>query len=109
MLSTPNLMCLANRVLMLLNKRLHHFTYPPFNTEDPTHGFAHDRIYMPSELRGYFDAAGFQRNEIRYQLHVDDRAQDGRPLLSRLISLMPGLLKRFFPSLRDGIIMLGRA
>jgi 2-polyprenyl-3-methyl-5-hydroxy-6-metoxy-1,4-benzoquinol methylase len=108
-LSTPNMMCLANRVLMLLNGRLHHFTYPPFSLEDPAHGFAHDRIYMPTELRSYFEAAGFHRVETRYQLHVDDKAQEGRPPLSRLVSPVPALIKRTIPSLRDGIIMLGRA
>jgi 2-polyprenyl-3-methyl-5-hydroxy-6-metoxy-1,4-benzoquinol methylase len=105
-LSTPNLMCLANRVLMLGNRKLHHFTYPPFSLNDQAHGYGHDRIYMPAELSDYFQAAGFEAVETLYQLHFSnaEATQPSKSLSRKLVAI----LKRGFPSLRDGIIVLGR-
>jgi len=107
-LSTPNLMCFANRVLMLRNRKLHHFSYPPFSLYDRAHGHGHDRIYMPAELREYFVSAGFQNIEVLYQLDVDDTAHQSEGLSRRLAAKIPRLFKLAFPSLRDGILMVGR-
>jgi SAM-dependent methyltransferase len=107
-LSTPNLMCFANRVLMLRNRKLHHFSYPPFSLYDRAHGHGHDRIYMPAELREYFEYAGYRNVEVLYQLNVDDTAHRSEGLVRRLAAQGPRLLKLAFPSLRDGILMVGR-
>jgi SAM-dependent methyltransferase len=106
-LSTPNMMCLANRGLMLLNRKLRHFTYPPFNQDDRDHGFAHDRIYMPSELREYFEASGFRELETLYQLYSDG-VSEHQGLLRRAWASAILLLKHAVPSFRDGVVLLGR-
>lgn len=98
MLSTPNLMCLANRILMLLNRKLQGFTYPPFSIADSAHGFAHDRIYMPAELCEYLEICGFRNVDIRYQIHCGDSPRR---------RLAPRLIKRVVPSMRDGIVIFG--
>jgi hypothetical protein len=87
---------------------LHHFTYPPFSIVDEAHGFGHDRIYMPAELRDYFAASGFQQIWTRYQYHVDDLGHENDTPLQRFISLGPAIMKRLIPPLRDGIVMIGR-
>jgi SAM-dependent methyltransferase len=107
-LTTPNLMCLANRILMLRNRKLHHFTYPPFAIEDRAHGFGHDRVYMPEELQDYFRESGFKNIETLYQLNVDDLAHVHDTAPQRVKASLVRLSKLAFPSFRDGIIMLGR-
>jgi 2-polyprenyl-3-methyl-5-hydroxy-6-metoxy-1,4-benzoquinol methylase len=97
-LTTPNLMCFANRIRMLLNGKLQGFTYPPFRVPDSAHGFGHDRIYMPAELREYMESAGFRNVDIRYQIHCGDSSRR---------RLVPRLIKRAVPSMRDGIAIFG--
>lgn len=105
-LSTPNMMCFANRGLMLLNRKLRHFAYPPFSFDDGVHGYGHDRVYMPAELKEYFAAAGFERVETLYQPHVFGVAHhSGR--MRRLWAWMVIYLKRAVPSFRDGLVMVG--
>jgi SAM-dependent methyltransferase len=106
-LSTPNLMCLANRGLMLLNRKLRHFTYPPFGQADSAHGFGHDRIYMPAELGEYFEASGFHDVETLYQ-HQYEGVSQHRGFLRRSRASAILLLKRAVPSFRDGVVLLGR-
>jgi SAM-dependent methyltransferase len=96
--STPNMMCFANRIRMLLNRKLSGLDYPPFTNDDEAHGFGHDRIYMPAELREYMQACGFQDVEIAYQLHYGEAP--GRRLI-------PQLVKRVIPSTRDGMVGFG--
>jgi 2-polyprenyl-3-methyl-5-hydroxy-6-metoxy-1,4-benzoquinol methylase len=107
-LSTPNMMCFANRVAMLFNKKLKSFTYPPFSLKDGAHGFGHDRIYMPVELRDYFEESGFQNIEILYPRHFDDLAHQNFGLLGRAKSIVPTAAKSIFPSMRDGVAVVGR-
>jgi SAM-dependent methyltransferase len=107
-LSTPNMMCFANRVLMLCNRKLHHFTYPPFSIIDEAHGFGHDRIYAPAELREYFAASGFKEIDTLYQLHINDMAHENDTAWQRIISVGPFIIKRLLPAMRDGVIMVGR-
>jgi len=106
-LSTPNMMCFANRVNMLLNKRLRHFTYPPFSENDPAHGFAHDRIYSPAELEDYFRESGFGRVKTSYLYHFNDIRLVGLPPWRRLVGGMVQSLKGVVPSFRDSTVMLG--
>jgi SAM-dependent methyltransferase len=102
LLSTPNMMCLGNRLKMLSNRKLNLFHYPPFaENEIPQHGHGHDRIYMPAEMQEYFDQTHWSRFQIRYHgLQVCDGPSEGgaRGLLSELIK-QP--LKALFPSLRQ--------
>ncbi len=102
LLSTPNMMCLGNRLRMLSNRKLFLFNYPPFaENEHPQHGHGHDRIYMPGEMQDYFKQTHWSRFRLTYHgLQVcDGPAQSGlRGLLSELIK-QP--LKAFFPSLRQ--------
>ena len=105
-LSTPNMMCLANRSLMLMNRKLHHFTYPHFSLDDHDHGFGHDRIYMPAELREYLEAGGFQRVETCYQLQYSG-VSDHSNHLRRIRASIVLALKMAIPSLRDGTVMIG--
>lgn len=107
-LSTPNMMCFANRVLMLCNRKLRHFTYPPFAQNDRTHGHAHDRVYMPMELKEYCLASGFEVVETLYQRNFDAMAHANDNLAGRFMALGPRTLKLAFPSLRDGVIMVAR-
>ena len=107
-LSTPNMMCFANRVLMLCNRKLHHFTYPPFSLSDQAHGFGHDRVYMPAEMADYFAASGFHRIETLYQLNFDDMAHENDSWWERLKAVVPYIMKRVFPSTCNGIIMAAR-
>jgi SAM-dependent methyltransferase len=106
-LSTPNLMCFANRINMVLNKKLRHFTYPPFSEDDAAHGFAHDRIYSPAELQDYFRSSGFREVRTSYLYHFDDLRHVGLPCWRRLLSVIPQVVKAVVPPLRDGTIMLG--
>ncbi len=106
-LSTPNMVCFGHRVAMLANRKLRHFTYPAFAVADEAHGFGHDRIYMPAELREYFQAAGFRRSETLYHYHIDDTAQANRSLGQRTASMLPALVKRLWPSMRDSLVMVG--
>jgi hypothetical protein len=107
-LSTPNMMCFANRVAMLFNKKLKSFTYPPFSLKDGAHWFGHDRIYMPAELRDYFVESGFQNVETLYPRHFDDLAHENFGLLGRVKSMVPAAAKSIFPSMRDGVALVGR-
>lgn len=103
--STCNMMCLGNRIRMLRNKKLVHFTYPPF--QKPlynAHGFAHDRIYCPEELGEYMSAAGCSKVDCIYPMAGDIR-------LAKLTSpteMMSYLLKKAFPSLRATMLFVGR-
>ncbi len=107
LLSTPNMMCLANRVLMLTNRKLHHFDYPPFSRYDRNHGNRHDRIYMPAELVEYFGFSGFQEVEVLYQIKTEE-IHKPRNRVRRGITAGLSLLKRAVPSLGDGILVVGR-
>jgi SAM-dependent methyltransferase len=107
-LTTPNMMCFANRVLMLCNRKLRHFDYPPFSIIDEAHGFGHDRIYMPAELREYFAWSGFQQVKTLYQYHINDMAHHDDTTWQRIVSIGPAIIKRLMPPMRDGIIMVGR-
>lgn len=104
--STPNLACLANRVLMLLNRKLRYLDHPPYKTPDSAHGFGHDRIFMPIELWEYARASGFSEVEVAYQRHVLSHA--GLSLPRRLRALVPGIIKYLVPSTRDGTIVFAR-
>jgi len=104
--STPNMMCLGNRGRMLLNRKLKHMDYPPFALDDSDHGFGHDRIYMPEELREYFLAAGFPDVETNYQLHFFGISEH-KGWLRRARAAGVMAVKNLMPSLRDGIVMFG--
>ena len=106
--TTPNMACFANRILMLGNRKLRLMDYPPFAIEDSAHGFAHDRIYMPQELYEYGVASGLEQVEVAYQLNRDDIAQEGRSSAARMLALIPRLAKRCVPSFRDGVVLLAR-
>jgi hypothetical protein len=107
MVSTCNMMCLGNRVRMLCNRKLRHFDYPPFQKPQfEAHGFGHDRIYSPTELREYLENAGFRSIDTLYPLAGDAH------LLARG-GYSPGLmasyaLKRVFPSFRDTMLLVGK-
>jgi SAM-dependent methyltransferase len=105
LVSTCNMMCLGNRVRMLFNRKLRHFDYPPFQTPPfAAHGFGHDRIYSPQELREYLLAAGCSRVECVYPMAGDERlARRSSPAL-----LLSYALKRIVPSLRDTMLFIGR-
>lgn len=103
-LSTPNLSCLANRIRLAFNKKLCHFTYPPYSkNEHPIHGHRHDRIYMPVELYEYAVEAGFHNPTLKYHLRY--------PASSQINFLNPKTsfsfaLRAIFSSLRPYIILV---
>ncbi len=105
-LSTPNLMCLGNRIRMLLNRKLLHFTYPPFaSNETPEHGYQHDRIYMPSEMHDYFENTGWTSFEVGYHsILVSDGDLHLSPL-ARACRYPLRLLKKMFPALRQIMVI----
>ena len=106
-LSTPNMMCLGNRINMLFNRRLKQFSYPPFSANEfPAHGHKHDRIYMPAEMRDYLRQGGWRRFRLGYHgvRAADDRDTGAR--LTRFLRLPVLLLKWLLPSLRDRLLIL---
>jgi 2-polyprenyl-3-methyl-5-hydroxy-6-metoxy-1,4-benzoquinol methylase len=101
--STCNMMCLGNRVRMLFNRKLRHFTYPPFQKPMyAAHGFAHDRIYGPEELGDYMVSAGFTQMECLYPMGGDER------LAKSPAKFLSYALKAVMPSLRDTMMFVGR-
>lgn len=105
-LSTPNMMSLGNRIRMLMNRKLNHFSYPPFaDNQHPQHGHGHDRIYMPAELREYLASTGWHTYRLGYHgLRVSDRSRRWS-LGSLLAGLTAVPLKAVLPSLRQLILI----
>ena len=101
-LSTPNMMSLGNRIKMVLNRKLNHFHYPPFaENEHPQHGHRHDRVFMPAELREYFDTTNWSGYNFGYHgLRVAD-VSNGGGLKSIVSKVSAEPLKAIFPSLRQ--------
>lgn len=101
-LSTPNMMCLGNRLRMLLNRRLDAFTYPAFSdNEHAAHGHKHDRVYMPAEIREYFRDSGWRDFQLGYHsIAVADR-DPSASFVRRMLSAPIQVLKYFIPSLRQ--------
>jgi hypothetical protein len=107
-LSTPNMMCFGNRLRMLANRKLMHFTYPPFNSAG-LHGHAHDRIYSPAEMKQYFQNTQWSSFEICYHsLAVADSISHYDALWKRIVSLPVLLIKYLVPSTRQHLLALAR-
>lgn len=108
-LSTPNLMCFGNRARMLLNMRLQHLHYPAFEREPGhVHGFGHDRIYSPWEMREYFVNTGWSSFDFGYQgISVSDSLK-GYSLRKRLVYTPVQLIKRLVPSTRQIILIVAK-
>jgi 2-polyprenyl-3-methyl-5-hydroxy-6-metoxy-1,4-benzoquinol methylase len=99
-ISTPNMMCLRNRINMLFNKKLCCFTYPAFgDNEHPIHGHRHDRVFMPSEMKEYLSNTSWKSFSIRY--HSIKVADDGMSGFKRLLRSPIRFLKRVVPSMRQ--------
>jgi SAM-dependent methyltransferase len=107
-MSTPNLMCFGNRIRMLFNhQKLYYFDYPPF-TPIGLHGRGHDRIYMPLEMKDYFQNTDWSSFKVGY--HCITAAEDIRtfPLLKRLIHIPILAIKYFIPSTRRLMLCVAR-
>lgn len=105
-LSTPNLACLDNRIRLLFNKKLDHFTYPPYD-DNPlfVHGHMHDRIFMPPELLDYASTVGFSQSRLRYHvsypsIEITDYRNPGK--------LIRYLLRHIIPSLSSHVILIAK-
>ena len=100
-MTTPNLMCLANRKRMLLNQKLIQLSYPAFSDNDfIEHGHKHDRIFMPAEMKEYLMNSGWSVFRMGYQ-SVDATEFDSTRNVIRRVSRLPiRAIKGLFPSLR---------
>ena len=103
-LSTPNMACMGNRVRLIFNRKLLHYTYPPYSDNPcPIHGHRHDRVFMPHELLDYAMESGFSKSKLKYHLRYppfsDVNFYNPRK--------WPGLLLRsVFPSLRSITVLI---
>ena len=108
-LSTPNLMCFGNRIKMLFNQKLTHFHYPAFaRDEGDMHGFGHDRVYTPAEMRDYFQNTGWSWFELGYHgMPVADSVKSW-PLGQQMIRLPMQLIKHLVPSTRQLMLVVAK-
>jgi 2-polyprenyl-3-methyl-5-hydroxy-6-metoxy-1,4-benzoquinol methylase len=108
-LSTPNMMCLSNRIRMLFNQRLAWFDYPPFaESEFADRGHQHDRVYMPAELRMYLAATSWSKSELGYQTNLEQNWFRRSTLLQKLYRPPVTLLKTIFPSFNNIILVVAQ-
>jgi hypothetical protein len=106
-MSTPNLMCFGNRLKILTNGKLSHLHYPPFKPPG-LHGIGHDRIYTPAEMKEYFQHTHWTSFEMGYHsLAVSDSIKNYSPS-KRLFCLPIQLIKYFFPSTRQLMLVVAR-
>ncbi|MGA3286511.1 MAG: methyltransferase domain-containing protein [Bacteroidota bacterium] len=103
-MSTPNMMCVGNRINMLFNKKLFCFTYPAFaENEHQIHGHRHDRVFMPAEMKEYLDNTNWKSYNINY--HSMKVADDGMSGFKRLLRLPIRFLKYVVPSMRQIMVI----
>ena len=108
-LSTPNMMSLGNRIKMLCNKQLGHFACPPFSeNEFPQHGHGHDRIYMPAEMKLYFEEAGWNDVQVGYHGMAVSDISPINGVAGLLSKVIQEPLKAAFPSLRQLMLIQAR-
>lgn len=103
-LSTPNMACLGNRIRLAFNKKLLHYTYPPYSDNPcPIHGHRHDRVFMPPELIEYASQVGFSRSRLKYHLRYPPFAEINFYNPVKWFGL---LLRIFLPSLRSITVLV---
>jgi hypothetical protein len=108
-LSTPNLMCFGNRLKMLFNMKLAHFHYPAFGkAEDDVHGFGHDRVYTPAEMKDYFVNTSWSSFELGYHgIPVSDSLKS-YSMGKKLVYAPVQLVKRLVPSTRQLMLVVAK-
>lgn len=108
-MSTPNLMCLKNRVMMLLNKKLKHLSYPAFEPNvHSEHGYMHDRVYMAEELQDYFSNTGWTSFNVGYQSTAAVDSDRSFSIIQRSLRFPIRVLKQLIPSLRGLMLVVAR-
>jgi 2-polyprenyl-3-methyl-5-hydroxy-6-metoxy-1,4-benzoquinol methylase len=108
-LSTPNMMSLGNRLRMLLNRKLEHFHYPPFSdNEHAIHGHLHDRVFMPAEMKGYFQNTKWSSFSLGYHGVAVSDGMRGYSIAGRLARAPIQVIKHLVPSTRQLMLIVAK-
>jgi len=108
-MSTPNMMALGNRVRMLLNKKLTHFHYPPFSeNEHAIHGHLHDRVFMPAEMKEYFQNTKWSSFSVGYHGVAVSDGLRGYSIAGQVARAPIQVIKHLVPSTRQLMLIVAK-
>lgn len=107
-MSTPNLMCLGNRIRMLFNrKKLLHFHYPPFIPLS-LHGHGHDRVYTPPEMKDYLENTHWSTYKLGYHGVAVADSIGSLPFLKKMMHIPALPIKYLLPSTRQLMLVVAQ-